>query len=71
MPMLLNLKGQFWSTTWGLIITNSVHNYLTPRMGTGVLVHVEWPLHLHHVHNFLDIKYQKHKEIMYDSKHQP
>jgi hypothetical protein len=40
-------------------------------MGTGVMVHVEWPLYLHYAHNFLDIKYQKLKEIVYDSKQQP
>ena len=40
-------------------------------MGTGILVHVEWPLHLHYVHNFLDIKYHKNKEIIYNSKQQP
>jgi len=40
-------------------------------MGTGVLVHVEWQLQLYYAHNFLHNKYQKHKEIIYDSKQQP
>jgi hypothetical protein len=52
MPMLLNLKCQFWSTAWGLIFTDSVHNSLCEYWCCGTC---GMAIHSRYAHNFLEL----------------